>query len=66
MRAILFISFLLLATCSWEGKLKFDNENSFTILQLTDMHFGETAIGGIYIYKTLRYEDFGYSISTVE
>jgi hypothetical protein len=32
----------LISKASWDGKLKFNEEDSkFKILQLTDLHFGE-------------------------
>jgi hypothetical protein len=61
MKLIICAVLLSLAACRWEGKLKFNEQNTFTILQLTDLHFGESETKGYPLFH-FRYENHGGSI----
>ena len=40
-KIITSLYFLLICSAKYQGKLRFREDNTFTVLQFTDMHFGE-------------------------
>lgn len=48
-----------IVSATWQGKLKFNFDHTFTILQFTDMHFGEQELAGIIFHIDARHQDNG-------